>query len=128
MFLEICNKTVLQQIEIKKENYTDEIDNNYEDKVNESFQLFEYNADKEIFPFMYKYKFIQFNDTIHVPLNDSQKFKVTTNGYIINLNCGINKELLSWIFMLHTNAKIIKPEKLKQVYCRYLMDLKNIYF
>jgi hypothetical protein len=58
----------------------------------------------------------------------SQKFKLTPAGYLFNLNCGINNELLEWILMLNTNAKIIKPEKLKQVYCRYLLDLKKMYF
>jgi hypothetical protein len=35
---------------------------------------------------MYKYKFIQFNDTIHVPLKDAQKFKENTNYNNIHLS------------------------------------------
>ena len=107
----------------KKENLLLEIETELKNRfgICENYDNEIYNISieltREIGEYLNKYKW-----------HHSQKFKVTTNGYIVNFNCGINKELLSWIFMLHTDAKIIKPEKLKQVYCRYLMDLKKMYF
>lgn len=57
----------------------------------------------------------------------SQKIKQLANkNYIIELECGINRELMGWIFQWMDNVKIIEPEELKIKYNEVLRKLKDI--
>lgn len=86
IFLDFCNEAVLKQIERKSEFQSE--DDYYENKNNleNSFELFEYNADKEYFPFKWTYKNITFSDSIFVPLKDAPDFKKETNYKNIHLS------------------------------------------
>lgn len=53
----------------------------------------------------------------------TQKFRLTDNGYILSLKCGINRELVAWIFGWMDNARILKPEKLKKIYIKQLNSI-----
>lgn len=82
-FLEICEaavqKTLAKEVEyVSGENWYG--DNSGE----ESFILYEYNADKEFFPFYFRYKQIEFQDTIFVPFSDAKTFKEQTDYYSIS--------------------------------------------
>jgi hypothetical protein len=57
----------------------------------------------------------------------SQKFNITKTGYILELNCGINRELLGWISALNTKAKIIKPERVKMIFYQNLINTEKLY-
>jgi hypothetical protein len=56
----------------------------------------------------------------------SQKFKLTDKGYTMTIECGINRELVSWLFSLMDNVKIIKPEILKSIYLSQLFKSSAI--
>jgi len=56
-------------------------------------------------------------------IHPTQKFRYTNNGYILSLKCGINRELVSWIFNWMDNARIIKPEKLKNIYIKQVNNI-----
>lgn len=53
----------------------------------------------------------------------SQQFTKTKDGYLLKLNCGINRELVGWIFMWMSNVKIIQPLKLKEVYHKQIEEM-----
>ena len=46
----------------------------------------------------------------------SQNFsKLSTGNYVMTLRCGINRELVGWIFQWMSNARVIKPESLQEL-------------
>lgn len=60
----------------------------------------------------------------HYHWHDSQKFHQLGNGnWILEMECGINRELIGWIFMWMNNVRILAPSTLKYV---FLDQLKNI--
>ena len=46
----------------------------------ESFVLYEYNPNEEFFPFYFRYKKLEFRDSIYIPFSDAKTFKERT-GY-----------------------------------------------
>lgn len=56
----------------------------------------------------------------------SQKFKHQNNKVIMTLKCGINRELLRWIFGWMYNVRIIEPPELKEYYNRALKEIQQI--
>lgn len=55
----------------------------------------------------------------------SQKFKDSGTSIIMTLECGINRELLSWIFSWMYNVKILEPVILKNYYHKTLTEIKK---
>lgn len=48
--------------------------------------------------------------------HSSQKFVELENGnFIMKMRCGINRELVGWIFMWMTNVRVLNPPILKQI-------------
>ena len=48
--------------------------------------------------------------------HQSQNFLKLCNGnYVMTLRCGINRELVGWIFQWMSNARVIKPESLQEL-------------
>ena len=56
----------------------------------------------------------------------SQKIKRQDNKVIMTLRCGINRELLRWIFSWMYNVRIIEPPELKVYYNRTLKEIQQI--
>jgi len=56
----------------------------------------------------------------------SQKFKLTSKGYTMTMECGINRELVSWIFQWMDNVRIVKPDVLKSIYLSQLFKSSAI--
>ncbi len=54
--------------------------------------------------------------------HDSQKIKSVNGDYILYLKCGINRELMGWLFQWMYNVKIAKPLLLKQLYKKTLKE------
>ena len=55
----------------------------------------------------------------------SQKFTKRNNSFILNLKCGINRELLGWLFQWMYNMRIIEPQILKDYYDRTIQEIQN---
>jgi len=56
----------------------------------------------------------------------SQKFNKKDNTMIMNLECGINRELVGWIFSWMYNVKIIEPPELKAYYNKAIKEIRQI--
>ena len=55
----------------------------------------------------------------------SQEFLKLSNGnWQLKLHCGINRELIGWIFMWMTNIKIRKPILLKNLFIKQIDEMK----
>ena len=58
----------------------------------------------------------------------SQEFsKLPSGNWQLKLHCGINRELIGWIFMWMTNIKISNPLILKNLFNKQLDEIKSIY-
>lgn len=53
----------------------------------------------------------------------SQKFTNRNNNLILHLKCGINRELIGWIFQWMYNVKIIEPLILKEYYQKTVNEI-----
>ena len=58
--------------------------------------------------------------------HNSQKFKQTDSGYILTLKCGINRELVGWVFQFMNNVRIIQPEKLRIIYLQQVNRILEV--
>ena len=56
----------------------------------------------------------------------SQKFKRKDNTIIMTLKCGINRELVGWIFMWMYNVRIVEPPELQDYYNRTIKQIEKI--
>lgn len=64
----------------------------------------------------------------HLFCHITQKFTRKKNGnYILKMRCGINRELVGWIFQWMSNVKVIKPEVLRNQVESKLKDVLNLY-
>lgn len=76
-----------------------------------------HNMDEKVYRIILQFAFItgQYIQTVH--WHHSQKFEKSQNGnWKVSLTCGINRELLGWIFHWMGNVKIIEPSILKDYY------------
>lgn len=56
----------------------------------------------------------------------SQKIKHQDNKVIMTLRCGINRELVGWIFMWMYNVRIVSPPELQDYYDRSIKQIEKI--
>ena len=56
----------------------------------------------------------------------SQKLKRKDNTIIMTLKCGINRELVGWIFMWMYNVRIVEPPELQDYYNRTIKEIEKI--
>lgn len=60
--------------------------------------------------------------------HSTQNFKILENGnLLLSMTCGINRELVGWIFQWLSNAKVIKPEMLKNMVIAKHQELLDMY-
>lgn len=60
--------------------------------------------------------------------NESQKFEQLENGnFLMKINCGINRELIGWIFQWMSNVKVIKPTLLKELVAQKYKEMVQLY-
>lgn len=60
--------------------------------------------------------------------HDSQNFEQLENGnFLMTLNCGINRELIGWIFQWMSNAKVLKPPILRSLVAEKYREMVQIY-
>lgn len=60
--------------------------------------------------------------------HSSQKMKQLKNGnYILQLHCGINRELVGWIFQWMNNCKVINPKALKELVEIKINEMQDLY-
>lgn len=60
--------------------------------------------------------------------DETQRFERLENGnFLMHLNCGINRELIGWIFQWMSNVKVIKPTILKELVLEKHREIVQIY-
>ncbi|WP_396181896.1 WYL domain-containing protein [Flavobacterium sp.] len=55
----------------------------------------------------------------------SQRFSKKNGNTLMHLECGINRELLGWLFQWMYNIRVVEPEILKFYYEKTLNDIQN---
>ena len=56
----------------------------------------------------------------------TQKFSKKNGNTLMHLECGINREVLGWLFQWMYNIKIIEPPLLKDYYYKTLQEIMNV--
>jgi predicted DNA-binding transcriptional regulator YafY len=56
----------------------------------------------------------------------TQKFSKKNGNTLMHIECGINRELLGWLFQWMYNIKIIEPPLLKDYYYKTLQEIMNV--
>ncbi len=60
--------------------------------------------------------------------HESQHFQKLENGnFLMTMNCGINRELIGWIFQWMSNAKVLKPDLLKDLVTEKYKEMVQLY-
>ena len=62
----------------------------------------------------------------HFHWHPTQKFKPTNTGYIFTMECGINRELVGWVFQFMNNVRILQPEKLRVLYLQQVNRILEV--
>lgn len=58
----------------------------------------------------------------------TQEFEVLESGNLImRMNCGLNRELMGWIFQWMSNVKVLGPPELKEMYLEKLNHIQDYY-
>lgn len=60
--------------------------------------------------------------------HETQSFEKMENGNLLmTLNCGINRELIGWIFQWMSNVKVLKPEVLQELVLKEYKEIVQFY-
>lgn len=57
--------------------------------------------------------------------HSSQKITKTNGTYLMSMRCGINRELMGWLFIWMYNARIKQPPLLKELYKKALKECET---
>lgn len=101
-------------------------------KVNEDFEIElqkRFGVTKNINDEVYDIK-IEFSNVLAEFIKNhfwhkSQKIYKKNNQYFLTLTCGINRELLGWMFQWMYNLRVIEPPILKEYYAKTLIEIKK---
>ena len=84
------------------------------------------NIDKNIYKIKLQFSSVTGNFISNYFWHESQKFyKIENDNWILELHCGINRELVGWLFLWMSNVKVISPLKLKKMYLNQLTLINN---
>lgn len=60
--------------------------------------------------------------------HETQQFEKLENGnFLMTMSCGINRELIGWIFQWMSNAKVLKPDLLKDLVAEKYKEMVQLY-
>ena len=60
--------------------------------------------------------------------HETQQFEKLENGnFLMTMKCGLNRELVGWIFQWMSNAKVLKPELLKELVKEKYIEMVQLY-
>lgn len=86
------------------------------------------NINDEIYDIEIEFTEYTGNFVKHHFWKSNQKFEQKENGnYLMKMNCGINRELVGWIFQWMSNVRVIKPPLLQElVLAKYKEIIQDI--
>ncbi len=86
------------------------------------------NINTEIYNIEIEFSELTGNFVRHQHWHNSQNFQRLENGnFLLKMTCGINRELVGWIFQWMSNIKIVKPEILKTMVIDKLKEILDGY-
>ena len=126
-FNEIVLFEISQLIEVKIENKT--FDNkqllkDLQELLNNRFGISKNNSD-EIYQIKLEFTEVTGSLVQKYTWHHSQKFEMQGTNVIMTMQCGINRELLGWIFQWMHNVRILEPPILTATYNDILERIKK---
>jgi hypothetical protein len=90
----------------------------FEEEMNKRFGIAE-NIDDKLYDIELDFEPHIGQQIAQMNLHSSQRFRKKGNVIRMEIRCGINRELMAWIFCWMYHVKIIAPQKLKEIhkYC-----------
>lgn len=104
----------------------EEINANFNTEISNRFGISK-NIDGETYTILLEFSLVTGNFIEEHFWHESQKFTKKKNTIIMELNCGINRELIGWIFYWMYNCKIIAPDILKEYYIKSHSEIGKLY-
>jgi predicted DNA-binding transcriptional regulator YafY len=122
---------ILQFIKIEKKERKsflklDDIYTNFNTEISNRFGVSK-NINEETYNIIIEFSNITGNFIKQHFWHESQKFTKRKNTIIMELNCGINRELIGWLFYWMYNCKIIAPDILKEYYIKSHQEIAKLY-
>lgn len=116
----------LKKIEIIKEELPKI---NYLEKVNQELVSrfgISKNIDETIYQIKLEFSIVTGNFIKNHFWHQTQSFNVRKGKMIMTLQCGINRELLGWLFYWMYNVKIVEPRILQEYYLKTVDEINQI--
>lgn len=104
----------------------EEINDNFNTEMSNRFGISK-NIDGETYTILLEFSLVTGNFIKEHFWHESQKFTKKKNTIIMELNCGINRELIGWIFYWMYNCKIVAPDILKEYYLKSHNEIGKLY-
>lgn len=87
-----------------------------------------YNIDAEVYAIEIEFSEETGNFVSKHTWHNTQKFiQLETGNWLMKIQCGINRELVGWLMMWMSNARVIKPNKLKELLTEKLENTLSYY-
>ena len=127
-------KKVIQMFEINQikniELVEDNIKyNNLKEKLNQELVKrfgISKNINDDIYFIKLEFSSVTGNFIMNHFWHETQSFKVLKGKVIMTLYCGINRELMGWLFYWMYNVKIIEPKILKDYYKKTINEINKL--
>lgn len=113
-------------IQPQNKNYNmSKINKNFYEELNKRFGVTK-NIDNNVYSIKIEVSKVLVDFIKSHNWHTSQKIITEKNKTFLHLECGINRELIGWIFQWIYNVKVIEPEILKVYYNKALNEIKKI--
>jgi hypothetical protein len=127
-------KKIIQFFEInqikKIEPFSEELPKkNYLEKLNQELVTrfgISKNINDEIYSIKLEFSLVTGNFIMNHFWHETQSFKIQKGKVIMTMNCGINRELMGWLFYWMYNVKIVEPRVLQDYYVKTVEEINLI--
>jgi predicted DNA-binding transcriptional regulator YafY len=122
---QIFGTNQLQQISIQNETFAHhKYKALFEEEYQKRFGVTK-NINQEVYNIKLELSHVLYGFLSSHHWHDSQKFTRKNNNVIMHLNCGINRELLGWLFLWMYNIRVIEPPILDEYYQRTIDEIQK---
>lgn len=123
--IQIFGINQLEKISISKSFKNQiELNNKFNDELSHRFGVSK-NIDAKVYDIKIEISSVLAGFVKNHFWHHSQKFTKCNNNLILNFKCGINRELLGWLFQWMYNIRIIEPQILKDLYDITINEIQN---
>jgi predicted DNA-binding transcriptional regulator YafY len=118
----------LQDFEVLDSNFVKRnIENHLQHLLNNRFGV-THNIDAKIYTIEIEFTEETGNFVNKHHWHPTQQFtQLETGNWLMEMKCGINRELVGWLMMWMSNARVIKPNKLKELVADKLENMLSYY-